>query len=170
MCDMPIGRQACHVVLPERRAAEPEAMRRGRMRAGMHENIIGWENLPASLLARIRDGIVAQRDGDEWTRFRPALAGRTDAGEPYIVDSDCVAHWVGDGSVFPAPDTPLPAAVRRAPAAPPCAAHPSPRHTPPPPPSPAPARYAAGGAMAGWMTDNGPYYAREWTLDRVVEQ
>ena len=49
-------------------------MRRGRMRTGMHENIIGWENLPASLLARIRDGIVVQRDGDdgpyyacEWT-------------------------------------------------------------------------------------------------------
>lgn len=165
VCDMPIGRQARHVVLPERRAAEPEAMRRGRMRAGMHENIIGWENLPASLLARIRDGIVVQRDGDEWTRFRPALAGRTDAGEPYIVDSDCVDHWVGDGSAFPDPDTPLPEAVRR---------DPMPGdlirlHKTDDPAIADIGRYEGRSAMAGWMTDNGPYYACEWTLDGVVE-
>lgn len=90
-------------------------MRRGRMRAGMNEDIIGWENLPASLLDRIKGGILIQRDGDEWTRFRPALAGRTDAGEPYIVDSDCTDHWIGDGSAFPDPDAVLPEAVRREP-------------------------------------------------------
>ena len=31
-------------------------------------------------------------------------------------------------------------------------------------------RYEGRSAMAGWMTDNGPYYACEWTLDGVVEQ
>ena len=165
--DMPLGQQARHVALPERRAAEPEAMRRGRMRAGMNEDIIGWENLPASLLARIRDGILIQRDGDEWTRFRPALAGRTDAGEPYIVDSDCTDHWIGDGSAFPDPDTPLPEAVRR---------EPEPGdlirlHKTDDPAIADISRYEGRPADGkdGWMTDNGPYYACEWTPDGVVE-
>lgn len=153
---------------PGRRAAEPEAMRRGRMRTGMHENIIGWENLPASLLARIRDGIMVQRDGDEWTRFRPALAGRTDAGEPYIVDSDCVDHWVGDGSAFPDPDTPLPEAVRR---------DPMPGdlirlHKTDDPILTDIVRYEAplDDGSDGWRTDGGPYLRDEWTLDGVVEE
>lgn len=148
-------------------------MRRGRMRTGMHENIIGWENLPASLLARIRDGIVVQRDGDEWTRFRPALAGRTDAGEPYIVDSDCVDHWVGDGSAFPDPDTPLPEAVRR---------DPMPGdlirlHKTLDPILVDIARYEGAadgddslGPGDGWRTGSGPYYACDWTLDGVIEE
>ena len=59
------------------------------MRAGMNEDIIGWENLPASLLDRIKGGILIQRDGDEWSRFRPALAGRTDAGESYTLSFGC---------------------------------------------------------------------------------
>lgn len=109
---------------------------------------------------------MVQRDGDEWTRFRPALAGRTDAGEPYIVDSDCVDHWVGDGSAFPDPDTPLPEAVRR---------DPMPGdlirlHKTDDPAIADIGRYEGRSAMAGWMTDNGPYYACEWTLDGVVEQ
>lgn len=165
--DMPLGQQARHVALPERRAAEPEAMRRGRMRAGMNGNIIGWENLPASLLDRIKGGIMIQRDGDEWTRFRPALAGRTDAGEPYIVDSDCTDHWIGDGSAFPDPDAVLPEAVRR---------EPEPGdlirlHKTDDPAIADISRYEGRPADGkdGWMTDNGPYYACEWTLDGIVE-
>lgn len=166
MRDMLIGRQARHVVLPERRAAEPEAMRRGRMRAGMHENIIGWENLPASLLARIRDGIVVQRDGVRWTRFRVALAGVDADGDAYIVDTDCVDHWIGDGSAFPDPDAVLPDAVER---------DPMPGdlirlHKTDDPVIADIGRYEGPvSAMTGWMTDNGPYYACEWTLDGVVE-
>lgn len=148
-------------------SAEPEAMRRGRMRAGMNEDIIGWENLPASLLDRIKGGILIQRDGDEWTRFRPALAGRTDAGEPYIVDSDCTDHWIGDGSAFPDPDAVLPEAVRR---------EPEPGdlirlHKTDDPAIADISRYEGRPADGkdGWMTDNGPYYACEWTPDGIVE-
>lgn len=78
--DMLIGRQARHVVLPERRAAEPEAMRRGRMRAGMDGSIIDSDILPASVLARILDGIMVRRDGGHRHRFRYVMAGRDACG------------------------------------------------------------------------------------------
>lgn len=82
---------------------------------GMDENIIGIGNLPASLRSRIRNGIMVQRDGDGWTRFRPMLVVAAADGEACITDTDCVDHWIGDGSTFLDPDTPLPEATDRAP-------------------------------------------------------
>ena len=140
---------------------------------GMDENIIGIGNLPASLRSRIRNGIMVQRDGDGWTRFRPRLVVAAADGEACITDTDCVDHWIGDGSTFLDPDTPLPEATDRAP-------RPGDLirlHKTLDPILVDIARYEGAadgddslGPGDGWRTGSGPYYACDWTLDGVIEE
>lgn len=133
----------------------------------MNKDIIDSVNIPAFIFPRIRNGVMVQRDGVRWTRFRVALAGVDADGDAYVVDTDCVDHWIGDGSAFLDPDAVLPDAVER---------EPEPGdlirlHKTDDPAIADIGRYEGPvSAMAGWMTDNGPYYACEWTLDGVVEQ